>query len=200
MCSFDSQTGNLSRKMKATTIEIIDILKEYGKLEYGEGISVLSHSMQSGAIALSQDLEDELILAAFLHDIGHLSPLVGGGEYEHMGNFGITDHEEYGAHFLEAKYFSDRIISCVKNHVQAKRYLCFQEKDYHVALSEASRRTLQYQGGPMSVDEAHIFESDPYFKDAITIRRIDEMAKEKNFEIDDNHWNLLILLLENHNH
>ncbi len=38
----------------------------------------------------------------------------------------------------------------VEYHVQAKRYLTFSQPDYYARLSEASRRTLAYQGGVMT--------------------------------------------------
>jgi predicted HD phosphohydrolase len=65
----------------------------------------------------------------------------------------------------------------VANHVPAKRYLCFKYADYYEALSDASKQTLQFQGGPMSEVEATAFESLPYFSDIIAVRKIDETAK-----------------------
>jgi predicted HD phosphohydrolase len=45
------------------------------------------------------------------------------------------------------------------------------------ALSEASRITLTYQGGPMSHDESQIFEQDSDFETYLLMRRWDEAAK-----------------------
>ncbi len=38
---------------------------------YGESISQLAHALQAAQSARDADADDELILAALLHDIGH---------------------------------------------------------------------------------------------------------------------------------
>jgi predicted HD phosphohydrolase len=45
-------------------------------------------------------------------------------------------------------------------------------------LSEASRRTLEYQGGVMSAEEAEAFEQDPLCEVSLRMRQWDEQAKE----------------------
>lgn len=67
----------------------------------------------------------------------------------------------------------------VEYHVQAKRYLTLKEPGYHERLSEASRRTLAYQGGVMTVAEAEAFERDPLCAVSLRMRRWDELAKEE---------------------
>ena len=52
----------------------------------------------------------------------------------------------------------------------------FKYEDYE--LSEASRITLTFQGGPMSADEAAVFESNPLFESVLRMRTYDELAKE----------------------
>jgi predicted HD phosphohydrolase len=44
-------------------------------------------------------------------------------------------------------------------------------------LSEASKKTLEFQGGRMSAAEAESFEADPLFDLHIRLRRWDEKAK-----------------------
>lgn len=46
----------------------------------------------------------------------------------------------------------------------AKRYLCHANSAYHDRLSDGSKRTLVFQGGPMDASEAALFELDPLFK------------------------------------
>ena len=66
----------------------------------------------------------------------------------------------------------------VRLHVAAKRYLVATEPDYSAKLSAASVHTLRLQGGPMSVTEMREFEGLPYAGDAVTLRRLDEAAKD----------------------
>lgn len=168
---------------------IINIFRKHGSIVYGEECSVLSHSVQSGLIARDRGFDEELILGAFLHDIGHLCPLEQEeGDFERMGEYGIDAHDKLGGDYLKSRGFSDRIIAVVKNHVPSKRYLCLKDQTYYDQLSEASKQTLEYQGGMMSEEEAAEFEADPFFEDSIQIRQVDEAAKEQNFEVQEKHW------------
>ena len=149
----------------------------------------MSHSFQAGCLAKAKGYDDELILAAFLHDIGHLYPLEKApSDVENMGEFGIEAHDLWGAKFLEENGFSERIIATVKNHVASKRYLCAVDQSYHEQLSEASKQTLGYQGGPMSKMEAQVFEKRRFFEDSILIRKLDDEAKGIDFEINETIW------------
>jgi hypothetical protein len=64
--------------------------------------------------------------------------------------------------------------------VNAKRYLVF--KDVNYPLSEASRTTLGFQGGPMSAQEAAAAEADPQWETVLRMRRYDELAKEEGLQ------------------
>ena len=66
----------------------------------------------------------------------------------------------------------------VRLHVAAKRYLCTVEADYFSKLSKDSIESLALQGGQMSEVEVTAFQASPYWKDAVALRRIDEMAKD----------------------
>ena len=68
----------------------------------------------------------------------------------------------------------------VKNHVIAKRYLCFKNPEYYVALSDASKQTIEFQGGKMSESEALYFENEPYFEESILLRNWEDKAKIPN--------------------
>lgn len=159
--------------------EIIDLLLSNGGSEYiGEPVTKLEHMVQSAEIAAEKGFGEDLILAALLHDIGHIC--VPTTEYNNMSGLGLQDHELLGATFLQSRGFSDRVIQAVALHVPAKRYLCYKYPDYLALLSEASLQTLAYQGGPMTAYEAEVFEQNPYLEDIIAIRRIDEAAKIEN--------------------
>ena len=156
--------------------EIIHLYTLHGEAEYaGEKVSQLEHMAQAAQLARAQGYDDEVVLAAFLHDIGHLTEKQ--SSTNSMGEFGIKDHEALGADFLSSHGFSKRLTRLVASHVVAKRWLTLREAGYYDKLSEASKRTLVYQGGPFSDAEADHLEKDPLFTEIIQMRRWDEEAK-----------------------
>ena len=102
-----------------------------------------------------------------------------------MGGYGVVSHERLGADYLRRAGFSERMARLVEYHVQAKRYLTFSQPDYYARLSEASRRTLAYQGGVMSADEAQAFEQDPLCAVSLRMRHWDEQAKDMHVPLLD---------------
>ncbi|GGB07433.1 phosphonate degradation HD-domain oxygenase [Puia dinghuensis] len=182
------------------TNEIMDLYEEYGGAEYaGEKVSQLEHMAQAAQLAEAQGYDEEVILAAFLHDIGHISEAAKGGvsmsaSRGEMDGYGIIDHEELGAEFLREKGFSKKIVRLVESHVEAKRYLTVKEPEYYDQLSEASKKTLEYQGGPMTPEEAAAFEQYPLFPLIIQMRKWDEQAKIEQQPLPDlNHYRQMIL-------
>lgn len=159
--------------------EIIHLYSLYGGEEYsGEKVSQLEHMVQSAQLAKEEGFSNEVVLAAFLHDIGHIAEKI--TDENSMSSYGIKDHEAIGASFLEDRGFSFRVTRLVASHVAAKRYLTSREPGYYDKLSEASKRTLDFQGGPMSDEEADLLEEDPLFREIIQMRRWDETAKLEN--------------------
>ena len=119
--------------------------------------------------------DDTVIMAALLHDIGHLLPSEAANA--HMDQFGRVDHEQLGANFLREQGFPEKVAQLIEQHVNAKRYLVSIDREYAARLSEASVQTLLHQGGPMSALEASTFEEHPYLDDILQLRRWDEQAK-----------------------
>lgn len=168
-------------KEKATVFadEMIELYEKHGGNEYyGEPVTQLQHACQSAELAKQQGCDEEMVLAAFLHDIGHIC--VADHNVQVMENYGVMNHEKIGAAFLRNRKFSERLIQLVQAHVSAKRYLTHKDEQYYERLSEASKQTLVYQGGKMSHDEALLFESDPLFEQMIIMRKIDEGAKDEH--------------------
>ena len=159
--------------------EVINLLFSNGGSEYiGEPVTKLEHMVQSAEIAEEMGLREDLVLAALLHDIGHIcEPTT---ESNNMGGLGLQDHEFIGATFLQSRGFSDIVIQSVALHVAAKRYLCYKYPEYLAMLSDASLQTLAFQGGSMTESEAIVFEQNPYLNEIIAVRRIDEQAKIAN--------------------
>jgi 2-amino-1-hydroxyethylphosphonate dioxygenase (glycine-forming) len=175
------------------TCEIMDLYKGYGGNEYaGEKVTQLEHMAQAAQLAEEQGFDEDVILAAFLHDIGHISEAARGDN--EMDGFGIKDHEELGADFLREKGFSKKVARLVESHVEAKRYLTTRDPAYYAQLSEASKKTLEYQGGPMTEDEATAFEQYPLFTLIIQMRKWDEQAKIEHKPLPDlQHYRRMIL-------
>jgi len=158
------------------TIEIFDLYAKFGSADYiGEPVSQIEHMSQSAELALKANADDEVVLAAFFHDIGHICSQQ--NETNSMAGFGMRSHEKIGADFLRTKGFPERIAKLVENHVQAKRYLTYKFPAYYEGISEASKITLEFQGGVMTKSEADSFESDPLFEISIQLRKWDEEAK-----------------------
>jgi phosphonate degradation associated HDIG domain protein len=160
--------------------KIITLFNEQGDSEYGgEPVTQGEHALQSAHLALAEGAASSLIVASLLHDIGHLLHALPDDAPEK----GIDDlHEELGNRFL-MKYFTAAVSEPVHLHVAAKRYLCAVEEDYFALLSEPSVISLELQGGPMSPIECKAFESNPYYLDAIQLRRYDDMAKIPNLGV-----------------
>jgi 2-amino-1-hydroxyethylphosphonate dioxygenase (glycine-forming) len=173
------------KQIHQTANEIIQLYAMFGNEDYiGEPVSQIEHMCQCAMLAEANGADDEVILAAFFHDIGHLCEFASPeAQIKHMDNFGVVDHEKLGSEFLLGKGFSDKIAKMVANHVEAKRYLTYKYPSYYDSLSIASKNTLIHQGGIMSKDEADAFEKDPLYENYIALRRWDEQAKAVNMPL-----------------
>lgn len=168
---------------KKSVDRVFELFAEKGQADYiGEAVSQLEHACQAGELAIAAGADDDVVLAAFFHDIGHLAA---SKEASNMAGFGVERHESIGANYLRQLGFPERIAWLVESHVQAKRYLTHCDPEYLAGLSEASRKTLDWQGGPMTEEEAIVFENDPDFDIIIQLRRWDEEAKIEGKPLPD---------------
>jgi phosphonate degradation associated HDIG domain protein len=142
---------------------------------FGEPVTQIEHALQCAQLAEQAGADSDTVKAALLHDIGHLLPVESAEGY--MDGYGTIDHERLGADYLRQLGYSEKVAQLIENHVNAKRYLVFKNPKYFARLSEASLKTLEFQGGPMSDDEAAAFEANPYFKGILQLRSWDEQAK-----------------------
>ena len=162
--------------------EVFGLYERFGDSDYiGEPVSQIEHMSQAAQCALAEGFDDEVVLAAFFHDIGHICTKGA----QNMGGFGVVSHERLGADYLRSAGFSERVARLVEYHVQAKRYLTLREPGYYERLSEASRRTLDYQGGVMTLAEAEDFERDPLCAIGLRMRQWDEQAKQMHVPVLD---------------
>jgi len=144
-----------------------------GNDHYGEDVSQREHAEQCAYHATIDGADDALIIAALLHDIGHLLHKFG----EDAADRGIdTKHERIGSGFL-ARALPMGVTEPIALHVRAKRYLATTSPAYLKALSGASMQSFILQGGIMSPEEVEAFLAEPYHADALKLRAYDELGK-----------------------
>lgn len=154
--------------------QVIALFRSRGDAAYiGEPVSQTEHAIQTAAVAESRGASPTLVVAALLHDLGHLVHGMADDAAEH----GIdTVHEEAGARWL-ARWFGPEITEPIRLHVAAKRYLCAADAEYLGRLSPASVHSLHLQGGPLTPAEAAEFAALPFAMDAVELRRCDDIGK-----------------------
>jgi phosphonate degradation associated HDIG domain protein len=147
----------------------------------GEPVTQLQHALQSAHLAEQEGASDALVVAAFLHDVGHL--INDQGETPTLR--GIDDRHEYVALPFLRELFGPAVLQPIRLHVDAKRYLCARGDgeragaEYWAALSIDSKRSLELQGGIFSDAEADAFHALPYAGDGVRVRLWDDRAKER---------------------
>ena len=153
------------------------IFEDEGATEYlSEAVTMADHMLQTAMMAERAGASDSQIAAALLHDIGHFAAAKAeAGDWHRK-------HDEAGARFLEG-VFGPEVVEPVRLHVAAKRYLCAVEPDYFARLSPASVHTLEKQRGPMSPEEVAAFEAEPFFREAVELRRWEEEGKTVGREV-----------------
>jgi phosphonate degradation associated HDIG domain protein len=156
----------------ASIDDIADLYAARGHLRYGEDVTQMEHALQCAALAEEGGATPALIVAALLHDVGHLLAYA-----DEAGDFTADDrHEAAGASALSG-LFDEAVRAPIALHVAAKRWLCRAEPAYQRGLSAASRHSLALQGGPFDAEQAAAFERAPCWRDAVVLRRFDDIGK-----------------------
>ena len=119
-----------------------------------------------------------LVCSCLLHDYGHF---IIEDPDNLVKNNKDGNHESIGYEYLK-NFFKKDVVEPIKYHVLAKRYLA-KNKKYYDHLSDASKISLKLQGGVLNKMQSVEFEKNPYFKNAIKLRKIDELAKKRNIKI-----------------
>jgi gamma-butyrobetaine dioxygenase len=151
-------------------LNIAGLLLKRGAMQWGdEPVSALDHALQCAARARAARAPDEVVLAALLHDVGHL--------LSDAEETAFTHHGLWAARFLRP-FVSPRVTWIVEHHVLAKRYLCTVDRTYAESLSLGSLRSWIRQGGALDRETREELERQPWLADVLAIRRWDEAAKE----------------------
>lgn len=154
--------------------EVFAIFERRGSGAYfGERVSMTEHALQAAYFAREESAPPVLVVAALLHDVGHLVEEVPDDLADWSAD---ARHEEIGARWL-LRRFHVEVSEPVRLHVPAKRYLCATDPNYVAMLSHASLVTLKLQGGPMLREELGQFETQPFCKQAVQLRRWDDQGK-----------------------
>ena len=154
--------------------EVFALFERRGSSAYfGERVSMTEHSLQAAYFAREESAPGELIVAALLHDVGHLIDDVPDALEDWTSDL---HHEESGARWIEQR-LRPQVAGPVRLHVPAKRYLCATDPGYVAMLSEASVVTLNLQGGRMNTSEVARFETLPFHAEAVRLRRWDDQGK-----------------------
>lgn len=172
--------------------EVLDLYRTCGTAWCGDPVSPLEHMSHTAQLAIAAGACNEMVLAAFFHDIGQLCVIR--HQPSDLCGYGRKSSEKIGADFLRRRGFGERLARLVEGHVQANRYLSFSCCEYYSNLSEAGRKTLECQGGPMSRGEARAFEQDPLFQQYVLLRRWDAQATKMNVQVMD--WEALRTRIE----
>lgn len=183
-----------------TVDKILALYTKWGSSDYiGESITQIEHALQCAQLA-SRDARlhvyDDftwkcVIVAALLHDVGHLIGLEH-GEMEMRSDgegifanasLGIVGHEGVGAEFLRECGMPSLVCNLVGSHVLAKRYLCSVREGYYDKLSDASKETMRMQGGLLSKEQITDFKSGNMPELSIYIREYDDEGKKKELNL-----------------
>lgn len=156
--------------------QICQLYEKYGDQDYiGESMTQIQHAVACASAAEANGESEHMIIAALLHDVGHL--LAFESQQELMDNLGVKHHETIGADYLAGLNFHPDIVLLVASHVDAKRYLVSTDTTYLQKLSPASHATLRYQGGIMSEKEIQTFSQDPMLPQKLRLRGYDDASK-----------------------
>jgi phosphonate degradation associated HDIG domain protein len=153
---------------------IATLFDRHGASQYsGEPVSQLDHALQTAWLAEQAGAGPELITAALLHDLGHLTHAQG----ETPTLRGIDDLHQYAALPFIRGLLPDVVLDAISLHVDAKRYLCATRPEYHALLSADSVRSLALQGGVFDAQGTAAFIARPGAAEAVRLRLWDDQAK-----------------------
>lgn len=145
--------------------------QERGQNKYATHVDQLSHALQTALLAEKKQCPTPLIAACLLHDYGHLLK-----KSVKLDTDADQKHEILGANFLK-KHFIAEVVEPIRLHVAAKRYLCTVDPSYYDLLTEGSKHTLALQNGLLTQEEVADYEENPYFEDAVQLRKFDDLGK-----------------------
>jgi predicted HD phosphohydrolase len=152
--------------------DVISLLETKGTAQTADGKeSQLDHALQVANLAQAEKAPPSLVVAALLHDVGHM--LAAGPNPAHADT----------GHVWVAQHFPPEVSEPVRLHVEAKRYLSATDGTYLERLSPTSVQSLHAQGGPMTDAELDAFEEELHYSQAVKLRHWDDQAKTEKLAV-----------------
>jgi predicted HD phosphohydrolase len=167
--------------MSTMADRLMEAMRRTAARQYGtERVTELAHALQCAELAAAAAADEELLLACLLHDVGRyaVAPEEIDDTLEQVAPRAgkSRGHHKAGADLIQP-HVPERVTFLVRSHTDAKRYLCVAEPGYYDTLSKGSKHTLMLQGGIMTADEAVSAAMQPWWPDALRLRRWDDQAK-----------------------
>ena len=164
--------------MSLSIAEIVQLLSSRATTWYGqEAVSQLDHALQCAHLAELANEMPETVVAALLHDLGHMLGAERDPAPDQAGAPTKDDLHQFMALPFLRSLFPDAVLEPIKLHVDAKRYLCAVDAGYGDALSPASKHSLELQGGRYDDAQVRSFEDLTFYAEAVRLRRYDDLAK-----------------------
>ncbi len=180
LAGFEPPSVWSGRSLLGTEVLLVDhllgLIDSMADHTYGETVNMAEHSLQTAAAAAAAGSNEELVIAALLHDVGHLM-----GD---VGRWGFPDHARAGARHLQP-ILPSGVVEPIRLHVAAKRYLVATDPTYATELSQASMASLVEQGGPFDRQQCEEFARQPWAGEAIALRRFDDGGKQPGLRVED---------------
>lgn len=164
--------------MSLTIPEIVELLGSRATTWYGqEAVSQLEHALQCAHLAERANEAPETVVAALLHDLGHMLSAERAPVADQDALPAKDDLHQFVALPFLRSLFPDAVLEPIKLHVDAKRYLCAVDAGYWADLSPASKHSLELQGGRYDEAQVRAFEDLTFYAEAVRLRRYDDLAK-----------------------
>ena len=164
--------------MSLTIPEIVELLGSRATTWYGqEAVSQLEHALQCAHLAERANEAPETVVAALLHDLGHMLSAERTPVADQDALPAKDDLHQFVALPFLRSLFPDAVLEPIKLHVDAKRYLCAVDAGYWAELSPASKHSLELQGGRYDDAQVRTFEDLTFYAEAVRLRRYDDLAK-----------------------
>lgn len=164
--------------MSLTIPQIVELLGSRATTWYGqEAVSQLEHALQCAHLAERANEAPETVVAALLHDLGHMLSAERAPVADQDGLPAKDDLHQFVALPFLRSLFPDAVLEPIKLHVDAKRYLCAVDAGYWAELSPASKHSLELQGGRYDDAQVRAFEDLTFYAEAVRLRRYDDLAK-----------------------
>jgi phosphonate degradation associated HDIG domain protein len=164
--------------MSLTIPQIVELLGSRATTWYGqEAVSQLEHALQCAHLAERANEAPETVVAALLHDLGHMLSAERTPVADQDALPAKDDLHQFVALPFLRSLFPDAVLEPIKLHVDAKRYLCAVDAGYWAELSPASKHSLELQGGRYDDAQVRAFEDLTFYAEAVRLPRYDDLAK-----------------------